>query len=150
MVWMWEGQEPTVRGHWFTHVGPQCDSSSPLVAGVRPYVITGICAYVCLSQHAEFTPLGPWPCAQGASSSPAVRSRALTWPVPLAHSECLTRRAQRSTWPTFPWRPFCWAAALLSRGGAARAELLTPPLLSWCVKSPPFVRRHVPVSVRVF
>lgn len=99
---------------------------------------------MCLSQHAEFASLGPWPCAQDASSSPAVRSRALTWPVPLAHSERLTRRAQRSAWPTFPWRPFCWAAALLS-GGAVRAELLTPPLLSWCVKSSPFVRRHVPV-----
>lgn len=37
-----------------------------------------------------------------------------------------------------------------SAGGTARAALLTPPLLSWCVKSPPFVRRHVPVCVLGF
>lgn len=48
---------------------------------------------------------------------------------------------------------FPLAALLLScgapqQGGSAwRAELLTPPLLSWFVKSLPFVRRHVPVSL---
>lgn len=35
-------------------------------------------------------------------------------------------------------------------GGAARVELLTPPLLSWCVKSPPFVRSHVQVHAYTF
>lgn len=33
--------------------------------------------------------------------------------------------------------------------GTARAELLTPPPLSRCVKSPPFVRRHIPPRARL-
>lgn len=84
---------------------------------VRPCVITGMCAYPCLSQHAESTPLGPWPCARGGSSSPAVRSRALTWSVPLAHFERLTCRAQRSAWPTFPWRSFLLSCSAPQQGG---------------------------------
>lgn len=75
-----------------------------------------------LSQHAKFAPLGPWLCARGAFSSPSLRSGALTWPVLLTHSQRLTCRAQRSAWPTFPWRPFCWAAMLLSRRGEQRGR----------------------------
>lgn len=133
LVWMWEGQE--AAGALINSRRTAVGLLLSLGCWCSSYVISGMCAYVCLSQHAESAPLGPWSCAQGASSSPAVRSGALTWPVPLAHSERLTRRAQRSAWPTFPWRSFCWAAALLSggggsEGGAALRLLCCPGVLN--------------------
>lgn len=102
-----------------------------LAAGVSSYVMTCICICTCLhEQHVEFTPLGPWPCSQHATSSPAVRSGALTWPVPLAHSERLTRRAPRSAWPTFPLRSLCWVEVLRSMGRQSGRSYLC---LHWCL-----------------
>lgn len=153
--WWEAGKISNIEWHWFIHIGPVCEaflslscwSSSPIRHGWY------ICVYARLyKQPAEFSPLGSRPGARGASSSPAVRSRALTRPVPSASLWTFdTPSSEVSLTYFFPGGPSAELRRFSAgRGGvlAVRAELPTPPLLSWWVKSPPFVRRHVPVCAR--
>lgn len=118
------------------------------MVGSIPQVIAGIYAYVCLSQHADLVPLrSPAMCA-GCLLLPVGEEQGSDTACPFNSLGTSDMRSAEVSLTYFPLAALLLSCGAPQQGGSAwRAELLTPPLLSWFVKSLPFVRRHVPVSL---
>lgn len=155
VIFVWKHKVASSRCnlHWlgFTHVGPQCDPYSPTVAGIHPLSHNW---YVCIH---VFVPacrvcsLGTLTVCTGCLLLPICEEQGSDMACPF-YSLRTFDMPERGGQPDLlsPGGPSAELQCSSAGGGATGAELRTPPLLSWCVKSLPFVRRHVPVCPRVF
>lgn len=147
MVWMWEGQQPTgalIYSRWttvwlFLSLGCWCSSLCH-----NRYVCIRVSVPTCRVHS-----LGSLTVCTGCLLLPSCEEQGSDMACPFSSLWTFDTPSAEVSLTYFPLAALLLSYSAPQQGGAARAELLTPPLLSWCVKSPPFVRRHVPVCVCV-